>query len=504
VAKGCAPRWITPVTSAEVKAGDGKDFAEFAQDHCRVTKDSIGGHAGERMRLRPWQVDVVSRLLARNPRTGLLKHRQGLIGVARKNGKSALGAALGLFELFYGPAGGEVYSIAAEKEQARIVHGTARRMVEMDPDLSNRLKLTRDAIYDPQTGSVYRVLSAEAYSKEGLNPHFVIADEVHAQPTRELWDVMALASGARLEPLMVGITTAGVRSDSTGQDSLCYGMYQYGRRVAAKEIKDPSFFMAWWEPADPESDHRLRSTWREANPGLGDLVSEPDFAVMVGLTPEAEFRTKRCNQWVSSSETWLPYGAWSACERRHAIPEFADVVLGFDGSFSNDSTALVAVSIESVPHIDVVACWEKPPGADDTWRVPIADVEEAVRQACRRYTVAEILCDPFRWARSIQLLEDEGLPVVEFQQTLSRMVPATQRFYEAVLNRGLTHSGDPRLARHIDNCVLKVDARGARLAKDGKNSPRKIDLAVAAVMAFDTAAEMAASNVEPMFAFDDI
>jgi phage terminase large subunit-like protein len=331
---GSGPRWVTPVTKAEIDAGDGADFAEFTQSYCRVTKDSVGGHAGDVMNLRPWQTDVVGRLLARNPRTGRLKHRQGLIGVARKNGKSALGASLALFELLYGPDGGEVYSIAAEKEQARIVFGTARRMVELDRELSNRFKLTRDAIYDPATGSVYRVLSAEAYSKEGLNPHFVIADEVHAQPTRELWDVMALASGARLEPLMVGITTAGVRSDSSGQDSLCYGMYQYGKRVAAKEIRDPAFFMAWWEPTDPETDHRLKTTWAEANPGLGDLVAEADFASAVMRTPEPEFRTKRCNQWVSTATGWLPHGAWADCVEKRPIEPYADVILGFDGSFS--------------------------------------------------------------------------------------------------------------------------------------------------------------------------
>jgi phage terminase large subunit-like protein len=120
--------------------------------------------------------------------------------------------------------------------------------------------------------------------------------------------------------------------------------------------------------------------------------------------------------------------------------------------------------------------------------VPIAAVEDAIRAACRRWQVRQIVCDPFRWARTYQVLEDEGLPVVEFPQSPQRMVPATQRFYEAVINRALTHSGDPRLTRHVDNCIVKVDGRGSRLAKDAKNSPRKIDLAVAAVMALDQAA----------------
>jgi len=428
----------------------------------------------------------------------MLRHRQALVGLARKNGKSADGAVLGLGGLVLGPQGGEVYSCAADKEQARIVFGTARRMVELDPELSGLLKLYRDVIEYVATGSIYRVLSAEAFTKEGLNPHLVLFDEVHAQPNRELWDVMALAMGARREPLMVGITTAGVRSDSSGQDSLCYGMYQYGKRVASGEVDDPAFFMAWWEPGDPSADHRLDATWLEANPGFDDLVAAEDFSSAVLRTPEAEFRTKRCNQWVATAEAWLPAGAWEACEEDAPIPSGAEVVLGFDGSFSNDSTALVVVSAGERPHVDVVECWERPATAGDDWRVPIVGVEDAIRAACRRWQVREIVCDPFRWARTYQVLEDEGLPVVEFPQSPQRMVPATQRFYEAVLNKTISHSGDPRLARHLANCVLRVDQRGSRLAKDSKNSPRKIDLAVASVMALDRASQ-AVEQPQPFF-----
>src|SRR5581483_11099651 len=123
------------------------------------------------------------------------------------------------------------------------------------------------------------------------------------------------------------------------------------------------------------------------------------------------------------------------------------------------------------------------------WQVPIFDVEEALRGACRRWQVREIVCDPYRWARTYQILENEGLPIVEFPQSPQRMIPATQRFYEAVVNRTLTHSGDPRLARHMANCTLRTDSRGSRLAKETKLSRRKIDLAVSAVMANERACQ---------------
>ena len=199
---GWPPRWLTKVPAADVRRGDGAFYCDFIETVCRVTKDSVAAPAGSLLKLRPWQRNSISHLRARRP-DGRLRHRQGLIGVARKNGKSAKAAGMALAGLVSGPNGGEVYSCAADKEQARIVFGTARRMVELDPDLTRMLKLYRDVIELPERGSVYRVLSAEAFTKEGLNPHEVYFDEVHAQPNRELWDVLALAMGARLEPLMV-------------------------------------------------------------------------------------------------------------------------------------------------------------------------------------------------------------------------------------------------------------------------------------------------------------
>lgn len=461
---------------------------------CRITKESIAGAAGQPIALRGWQRQTFGHLLARRA-DGRYRHRTALVGVARKNGKSAIGAGLGLYGLVLGPEGGEVYSCAGDREQARIVFGTAKRMVELEPELSEICKPYRDVIEIPSTGSIYKVLSAEAYTKEGLNPTLVIFDEVHVQPNRELWDVMALAMGARREPLLIGITTAGARFDSSGSDSLCYGLYEYGIRVASGELDDPTFFMAWWEPRDPEADHRDPATWREANPGLDDLVSIEDFASAILRTPEAEFRIKRANQWVTSTDTWLPYGAWEGCRDDRRIDDGTQVTLGFDGSFNGDCTALVVCSIEDRPLLDVVALWERPTEAMPDWQVPVIDVEDQIRRACKRWQVREIVCDPFRWARSYQVLEGEGLPVLEFPQSPQRMTPATARFYEAVMNRRLGHSGDLRLARHIGNAVLKADSRGTRIYKEHKHSSRRIDLAVASVMAFERAASLAAEPV---------
>jgi phage terminase large subunit-like protein len=494
------PYILTPVSADDVARGDGQLFAEFATQ-LKITKDSVGGSAGEPMTMRPWQTDMVGRVFARRP-DNRLRHRQALVLLPRKNGKSALGAGIALFGMVYGPSGGEVYSCAADKEQARIVFGTAKKMIEMQPNFTGYFKTYRDAIEFLPTATVYRCLSAEAYTKEGLSPHLVIFDEVHAQPNRDLWEVMSLATGARREPLMLGISTAGVKTDITGGDSLCYTLHQYGQRVASGEIDDPAFYYEYWGVPD-NANHLDPEVWRAANPGYDDIVAAEDFESAVKRTPENEYRTKRLNQWVSTAQAWLPAGAWDGCaDDSRSIPNGAEVVLGFDGSFNNDSTALVVVSCPAegeLPHIEVVAAWERPQNASNDWSVPIIDVEAEIRSACRRWQVREIVCDPYRWSRSYQILENEGLPIVEFPQSPARMVPATQRFYEAVLNRTLTHNGDQRLARHISNTVVRTDSRGSRISKDSKASPRKIDLAVSAVMALERALATPEKPAEPQF-----
>jgi phage terminase large subunit-like protein len=227
---------------------------------------------------------------------------------------------------------------------------------------------------------------------------------------------------------------------------------------------------------------------RDANPAADLFLNVEDVAAAYSEVPENEWLRYHAGLWEPSAYAWLPAGAWDACAAPNVVvPNGAEVCLGLDGSYNNDSTALVAVTCDPVPHIMVVDCWQRPEEAADDWKVPILDVEQSIREACRRWRVREIVCDPWHWQRSMQILADDGLPIVEFPQSLSRMTPATARFYEGVTNRTVTHSGDPRLARHVANAVLKVESRGQRIIKETKYSPRKIDLAIAAVMAFDRA-----------------
>ena len=483
--------------------GDGDVAALFAEAFGSVGKDGVAGRAGDPLRLRDWQKDLLRHLYARDEDGGLV-HQTALIGMPRKNGKSALSsAAIGLYSLLgEGINGGEVIAVAATREQARIVFSEAKRMVERS-ELKDLVQVFRDSIFVPETNSVFKVMSADAFSAEGLNPSRVILDELHAQPNRELFDVMSLAMGNRGKiGQVVAITTAGVKSDSSGQDSIAYSLYNYGKRVATGEIDDPAFFMAWWEAA-PEADHREPTTWQSANPGYDDIVSAADFESAVRRTPEAEFRTKRLNQWVSSQMSWLPSGVWDSLAEAQPLDPDAEYILGFDGSFSGDTTVIVGCTIptEDKPaHIFLVKAWEKPVEADDSWRVDIQDAEFEIAKFCGLYKVREVACDPFRWQRSMEVLQDQGIPIVEYPSTSARrMVASCARFYDAVTEGRLTHDGDPLVARHFTNAVIKIDNLGPRIVKENRNSNRRIDAAVAAVIAYDRASAKMESQVVPEF-----
>jgi len=513
--------WDPAGTGWSEQNTDGLFTCKLIQSYLRLTK---GVQRGQLVQLRLWQGDLICDILRVDPSTGRRQYWTYLLLVPRKNSKSLIGGGLAIDGLFDEP-GAEVYSCAADKDQAKIVFGEVRTAVEMSPELDAKqgglLKVYRDAIEYPATGAVYRALSAEAFTKEGLNPSRVIFDELHAQPNDELWNVMNQGSDTRDQPLVLAISTFGVKTDSTGEDSVCFKQYQYAKRLMSGELDDPRYGARIYETSENVRgfNHLDRAHWFAANPALGDFLQEEKMAAVSRKMSAADFKTKRLNIWISSKRTpWLPDGAWEAREDSEARIEDGDeVCLGFDGSFDGDSTALIVVRVPDelpepedpedaaptaeeiaqraaaaglrLPHVDVVEAWERPLDADEGWSVPIFEVEEAVRAACRRWQVREIVCDPARWARTYQVLESEGLPIVEFPQSPARMVPATTRFFQAVMNSGLTHSGDPRLARHVRNCVVRPTARGSMISKDAKSSPRKIDLAVAAVMALERACQ---------------
>lgn len=500
------PLWTSPVSLEAMRAGDGARAIRFMQRYCRVTKTSIGGKAGSKLRLRPYQQKETYRLLARDPITKQRLHRVGLVGEARKNGKSGWGSGIGLDALDSEDDGAEIYVCAGDKDQARIVGNVARRMVELDPYMSRKFTVYKNEIVDKRKDSFFKILSSDTASKDGYNPNVVIFDEVHAQPDDDLWDAMALGQGARIDPLMVGITTAGKRYTRLGQPTLCYRLYEYGKQVASGEVIDPTFYFAWWEPADPMANHLDPHTWWEANPGLDDLVSSADLASVSKRTDEATFRTKRCNMWVSSAITAIPHGRFErlAYAKRRKGSEFVttsggrrkvpvewirDCVMFLDGSWSGDSTGVVGCTRDGF--LFVITHHEKKMTDGPDWRVPVNSVKLDIEN-CFAAGARVLGYDPYRWQQTGSDLTDAGLPIFEWPtNSLPRVIPAWKDYYAAVMDSQLRHSGDQSLVRHHANMALRIDSKGARPTKEHASSAKHIDLGICSIGAWVN------RNVEP-------
>jgi len=435
-----------------------------------------GTGAKHRLKLRPWQREIVRGVLD-EPRP-----RQALVSIPAGNGKSTLAAAIGLYGLLGdGVEGAQVLVIASDERQARIIFRTARRMVELDRDLSARVQVFADHLLEPRTDSIFMALPADPGSLQGWDPSMALVDELHVV-TDDTFEAMSARAGKRDRSLLLAISTP----PPAGDDGVMRRLVDHGRDGA-----DPSFyFREFAAPAGCAVDDE--AAWTIGNPAIDDFLHRD--ALRATLPPkmrENSFRRYRLGQWVGHDAAWLPDGAWAACaDPGRVVPDQAEIVLAFDGSFSRDCTVLAAATVEPRPHVWLERIWEAPEGRRD-WRVPVIAVEDAIRAACLRYRVLEVAADPYRWQRSLEVLDGDSIPVSEFFQTAARMGPATSRFYQLTVDQELTHDGGAPLARHVANAILKQDSRGARLAKETKDSPRRIDGAVAAVMAVHRASELA-------------
>jgi phage terminase large subunit-like protein len=433
-----------------------------------------GQGARARLRLRPWQKKIIRKVLAPGIRTAV-------VAIPRGNGKSTLAAALGLWALVDGPEGAQVPIVGGVSErQSRICFDTARRMVELSLELVDRVQVFQDKLYMPHHDATLYPLPADADAILGANPTMTLVDELGVVDV-DVFEAMRLASGKRAESTLLAIGTP-----PTDPDSIMRTLVEHGRTE-----DDPTFALVEYRAPDGCTVDD-REAWKVANPALGDFLYDDGMQTEARTVRESAFRQFRLGQWPTGPEgAWMDPTLWaSRCSsrtipdggRRRARPRRV-VLAGLDRP-RRVRTRRRATS----------RCGRavgEPNPADENYRVDVLDVEDAIRDACRRWRVLEVTADPFRWQRSLAVLQDERIPVSEYPQSPSRMTPACSAFYEAVIEGTLTHSGDQRLARHISNAVLRTDSRGARIVKESKHSKRRIDLAVAAVMAHSRAADLA-------------
>lgn len=493
----------------------------------KLLHHSKGEWAGQPFILQDWQKDDIIRPLFGWKRAdGTRKYRTAYIEVPRKNGKSTLGAGIALCLLFTdGEPGAEVYSAAADRDQATIVFDEAKAMVGASPQLAQRCEIYRRSIVMLQARSVYRVLSADAPTKHGLNAHGIIFDELHAQPNRDLWDVLKTATGARRQPLMVAITTAGY-----DRASICWEQHEYAAKVLSGAIEDPSYF-AYIAAADPEDDWQDPVVWAKANPGLGitvkaDYLQSEAAAAAQMPAYQNTFRRLHLNQWTQQSNRWIDMALWLSNAGEIPAGELPAHCLGrrgygaIDLSSVSDLTPWVMVfPWEDDPEeLDVIMrCWcpaarltdpanrymaQYQAWARDGWltvtsgnAIDYAFVRQQVLEDLAAYRIESINVDRLFQGYQLSMeLASEGANVFGMGQGFLSMAGPVKEFQRRLLGHKIHHGGNPVLTWMADNVAVAQDPAG-NLKPDKANSQGKIDGIVAAIMALDRAMRPAEDSV---------
>jgi len=449
----------------------------FAETYLKVPK---GVGAKEPFILRPWQVDIVKAMF---PTEG--RPRQGLVSLPRGNGKTGLAAVLAVYALFADEEeAAQVLVVASDERQAGHVYRAAKRMIETSPLLDEQTHFYADRIHVPLTDSEMRALPADEGALQGWDPTLMIVDELHVV-TEKVWEAVTSAAGKRAESLTLAISTP---ADNT--ESVMWKLVEMGRAGI-----DPLEFV-YVEYSAPEGcDMRDEDAWKEANPALDDFLSRDALRAQVRTIREAAFRRYRLGQWVGSANTWLPFGTFAPLAAPRLVGKREKIVLAFDGSSSGDSTVLVGCTVAEEPYLFVIGMWENPDVNKHGWRVPREEVDTAVAEAFKRYNIVEMACDPWGWQSEIQSWAKRhgAKRVIEWNTAYaSRMAPATDRLYSAIMEGKITHDGDERMVKHFNQAVAKDTHMGALISKDKKGGSRKIDSAVAAIVAMDRAAHHSA------------
>jgi phage terminase large subunit-like protein len=466
-----------------------------------------GDLAGQPYRVDPFLKPIIYRLYEYDPHTGDRLTRRALVGVPKGNSKSEMAAAVALVELA-GPSvvvdgkpsmrtDPDIPVGAASYEQADLVYGAARTMaggpIKDFLDIYETEMLLKD-----RPGRLYRV-AAVAGTNDGRRPTMFIADEVHEWTGNKERVHLVLSNGLfkRTDSTELNITTAG-----SALESLAGRLYSYGLRHAKGEVDNDSFVFFWWQgPEDVNLDdpEALRAALRVANPASWVDVDALAGRYEIDGMPPWEFQRYHLNQWTAAAERWLPLGSWQALSHPEGLgapPAGSDIVVAFDGSYSRDSTAVIGwTMLEGKPHGWVIGVWERPEGVT-SWVVPREQVESVVVKTFSQYRVQSFVMDRAKWydeyARWAERFGEP--PVMDYPQTHKRMANACATTYAAVVQGDLTHDGNPLWARHLENAVVKETADGAHIVKDGRNSPRKIDLAVAGVMGLQELLQVNANN----------
>lgn len=511
---GRVPERLIRTRSDEIAVEQGCWFDQQAADRVRFffrrfLRHSKGQWAGKPFELLPWQWnDVVEPLFGWKMPDGTRRFRRAGIAVPKKNGKSTLLAGLALYLLTSDDEpGAEIYSAAADRKQASIIFNEAVAMVRASDALIARLhvKETTKEVKYPKQNAWYQALSADVPTKDGLNIHALLFDELHTQPSDKLWNTLRYGGASRRQPVIFWITTAGV-----DRMSLCYRQWQYALSVREGRAVDVSFLPVIYA-ADERLDWTGEEAFRQANPSYGETISRRDYEEAAAeaknsAVEENNYRRYRLNQWVGQETRWLQMVKWDACAGRFTQDnqKRQPCVFGLDLSTTTDLTAGVAWFKEGLKHRLIPYFWLPEAALRTRERENRTRLDHWARQGLIKLTpgdvidygivradinslgdlfrIKEVAIDPWNATQIATDLQGDGFEVVYVRTGFLSISAATKEFEKLVLGGQLEHPAHPVLDWMVSNVGVETDASG-NLKPSKRRSAEKIDGVVAAILA---------------------
>ena len=487
-------------------------------------KHSKGKWARQPFVLSPWQAFWTAVWFGWLRFDGTRRFRKVYLRVARKNGKTTWLAGVGLY-LFVGDGeeGAEIYTAATKLSQAKLIHVESQMMVRQSPDLAKHITSQRDNLFIAGTSCKYVPLGADAKTEDGLNPHGALIDELHAHPSRELYDVIDSATGAREQPLMLMITTAGFG----GLETICRVEDEYVKGILEQTIEDDKYFGVIYqldeaeklgddddsEEATKSDDWQDESTWIKANPNLDVSVNIEKLregATKAKQDPSAldNFLTKHLDLWVKGARKWMPLKQWKKCAAKYELQSFEQanlVVGGLDLASVSDLCSLVLMATmpsgkkriwckHYLPEDRALDQHNKNAALYKRWSeqgwltltsgnvTDYSYIERDVLALKDSLNIKEIAFDKYNATQIVNNLQAEDVEMVEFRQGFLSMSPAMKQLEIDILTGNIEHPNDPVMNWAMSNVVMVRDAAGNQ-KPDKEKSIGKIDPVVALIMA---------------------
>lgn len=485
------------------------DLANRYLDFFNLLKHSKGELAGQPIHLELWQCFRIGSVFGWvHKETGLRRFFEAYHQVPRKNGKSTEAAGVGVELLTIdGEQGAEVYSAATKKDQARIIFDEAKRMVNASSHIKRHINIYQTNMSMPMSNSKFEPLSSDANSLDGLNIHGGIIDELHAHKTRDVYDVLVTATGARKQPLIWIVTTAGFNTNG-----ICYEKYEYSVKVLKGVIEDDRFF-CYIAQADENDDPFDENTWIKANPNIGVSCSLEDLRTKAKQAKEipaalTNFMVKHLNMWVNAETAWMNMQKYKECEEANSDFDISQLegercFCGVDLSATTDITS---VNLEFPLHDGRYAwinhcflpedgilekerrdkvpytAWAREgyitltpgPTIDYEW------IQSYIMEMSKKYQIQEIDYDPWNSTQFANNLMNEGFECVEIRQGFKTLSEPIKDVEKLILEKRLITFNNPVLRFAISNAVPSLDPAG-NIKLDKSKASKRIDPIIAGV-----------------------